>query len=306
MENQSRPDLSIAIVNTNTRDLLRACLHSVEEHSGGLNIEIFVSDNNSSDGSVDMLNQEFPAVQVIRNNYNAGFIRSTNLGLKRARGRHLLLLNPDTVVKKDALKLMVDFLDDHPDVGAVGPRIRYGDGRLQYSARTFPSLATSIFNSKSILTTLFPNNRWSRAYISRDEDYDRTRDVDWLSGSCLMVRREVYDQIGGLDERYFLYSDDVDWCMEMKKHGWRRCYYHVPEIIHYEEQTVRKMPVFTTTHRHWSMWLYYRKHYPHGLLRIPLHAAVFTGITLRCLFVLAKTYIQLKLGKNTRAKEVKA
>lgn len=298
MTHSNQPDLSIAIVNTNTCELLRACLQSIRDTQGDLNVQTVVVDNNSWDDSVQMMKAEFPEVHLIENDYNAGFPKATNQGLAASTGRYLLLLNPDTIVKPNCFQLMMEFLEKNPDVGAVGPRIRYPTGKLQYSARTFPNLLTGAFNSKSILTRLFPNNPWSRAYTARDEDYERTRDVDWLVGACIMVPRRVYEEVGGLDEIYFLYSDDVDWCLEMKKRGWRRVYYHEPEIVHYEEQTIRTMPVLTITHRHKSMWLYYRKHYPRAWWRAPLHAAVYAGIWSRCGLSLARTYVVLRWGKG--------
>lgn len=299
MTEDKRPDVSLAIASFNTRDLLRDCLQSVYETThGDLDIEVVVTDNHSTDGSAEMVEREFPSAILIRNDHNVGFGRATNQALAAATGRFLLLLNPDTRVRPRAIRLMKEFLERNPDVGVVGPKVWYPTGRIQRTARTFPNLLTGIFNSKSILTRLFPDNPWSRAYTATDADYERTRDVDWLCGACLMTPRKVYEEVGGFDERYFLYSEDVDWCMDIKKKGYRRVYYHEPEILHYEEQTKKTIPVFCIRHRHLSMWKYYRKHYPRGLHRVPLHAAVLTGICCRATVSILTTLVAMKFSRD--------
>jgi GT2 family glycosyltransferase len=275
----NQPTLSIVIVNWNVRDLLAECLRSVTDDEGrkaedrlssfvvrrSSPIEVIVVDNASSDGSAAMIAAEFPWVRLIANAENRGFTGGNNQGLAVSAGRYVFFLNPDTVVVGDALATMVAYLDAHPDVGALGPQLRYGDGSLQSSCRRFPTFATALFESTP-LAWHWPHNPWARRY--RMEDLtpssppfplrgtqaalaepalslskgkgagglgeDGGIDVDWLVGAALMVRREALAQIGGFDEGYFMYSEELDLCRRIKQAGWRIVYLPAAQIIHYE------------------------------------------------------------------------
>lgn len=222
--------LSILIVNWNVRDLLRDCLRSIERGRGALEVEVIVVDSASGDDSVAMVAAEFPWVTLRPQSENVGFPRGNNIALAEARGDHLLLLNPDTVVLDDALTVMVAYLEKNPEVGAVGPQLLNPDGSVQSSRRRFPTLATGYFES-TWLEGVAPGVL--RRYYALDLPDDRMADVDWLVGACIMVPRGVYEQIGGLDEAYFMYSEELDWCRRIKEAGWRVVYHPEARVVHH-------------------------------------------------------------------------
>lgn len=222
--------LSIIIVNWNVRDLLRECLQSIEAGRDGLSLEIIVVDSASSDDSAAMIQSEFPSVRLIACTENVGFPRGNNIGLREARGDYLLLLNPDTVVLGDALEVLVSYLQANPDVGAVGPQLLNPDGSVQSSRRRFPTAATGFFES-TWLEGLAPGVL--RRYYALDLPDDTTADVDWLTGACIMVPRSTWEAIGGMDEGYFMYSEELDWCRRIKESGRRVVYYPAAQVIHH-------------------------------------------------------------------------
>lgn len=224
--------LSIVIVSWNVRDLLEQCLHSVARQKGSPQLEAIVVDSASSDGTVAMVSQKFPWVRLLAQDENVGFPRGNNIGLRAARGEYLLLLNPDTIVQDGALGRMVEYMETELRTGALGPRLRYPDGAIQPSRRRFPTLMTAFFES----TWLEP---WApppilRRYRALDLPEDAIAEVDWVMGAALMVRRAVVEQVGLLDEAYFMYSEELDWCRRIKEAGWRVVYFPEAEIIHYE------------------------------------------------------------------------
>lgn len=225
------PRLSVIIVSWNVRDLLRDCLRSLLPGRDAHNLEVIIVDSGSADGSAAMVSAEFPWARLVARPDNVGFPKGNNIGLALAGGQYLLLLNPDTVVLGDALPTMLDYLAQHPDVGCVGPQLRNPDGTIQSSRRRFPTLATAFFES-TWLQPLAPNRLLAHYYM-QDQPDDATSDVDWLTGACLLVRREVLDQVGGLDEDYFMYSEELDWCRRIKMAGWRIVYLPAAQIMHH-------------------------------------------------------------------------
>jgi len=222
--------LSIIIVNWNVRDLLRECLRSIEAGKGDLSLEIIVVDSASSDDSVAMVRSEFPSVRLIPCIENVGFPRGNNIGLREAGGDYLLLLNPDTVVVDGALALLVSYLQVNPDVGAVGPQLLNPDGSVQSSRRRFPTAATGFFES-TWLEGMAPGVL--RRYYALDLPDDATADVDWLTGACIMVPRSTYEAVGGMDEGYFMYSEELDWCRRIKESRRRVVYYPAAQVLHH-------------------------------------------------------------------------
>jgi N-acetylglucosaminyl-diphospho-decaprenol L-rhamnosyltransferase len=227
----STPDLSIIIVNWNVRDLLAACLRSLEYERDRLVLQVIVVDSHSADDSVAMVRRDFPWVELIVCEENIGFPRGNNLGLQRANGRYVLLLNPDTEVVGAALSTMMAHMEAHPTVGALGPQLLNPDGTVQSSRRRFPTLATALFES----TWLEPFAPASilRHYYMQDVADGETAEVDWVTGACLLVRRDVVEEIGGLDEDYFMYSEELDWCRRIKAAGWQIVYLPMAQVIHY-------------------------------------------------------------------------
>ncbi len=263
------PDLSIVIVNWNVRDLLRRCLNSVLSSSQypAAGIEVIVVDNGSSDGSVEMVRAEFPGVHLIANAENRGFPAANNQGLAVARGRYVLLLNPDTEVVRDALATMVAFADAHPDVGMVGPQLLNSDGSVQSSRRRFPTLATAFFESTWLAR--YAPRRLLERYEFLDQSDDVTQDVDWLYGAALMARREAIEQVGPMDEGYFMYSEELDWCRRFResgagssgRRGWRVVYLPTAQVIHHEGKSSEQVVAARHTHFQTSKVRYFHKYH---------------------------------------------
>ncbi len=267
------PDLSILIVNWNVRDLLRRCLQSIFANLPPRQMEIIVVDNGSSDGSVEMVRAEFPRVHLIPNPDNRGFPAANNQGLAVARGRYILLLNPDTEVVGDALETMVAFADAHPDVGVVGPQLLNPDGTIQSSRRRFPTLATAIFES-TWLQPCAPRRLLTRYYVL-DRPDDEIQDVDWVTGAALMARREAVEQVGPMDEGFFMYSEELDWCRRFRDAGWRVVYLPTARVVHYGGKSSEQVLPARHIHFQASKIRYFRKH--HGAAAAGVLRAVIVG-----------------------------
>jgi N-acetylglucosaminyl-diphospho-decaprenol L-rhamnosyltransferase len=255
-------DLTVIVVSWNVRDLLRGCLRSLTPALASLEggSEIVVVDNASGDGSAEMVAAEFPAVLLSRNAQNRGFTAANNQGLTLSRGRILLLLNPDTEVVGDALATMAEYMAAHPRVGALGPQLRYPDGSLQSSRRRFPTLATALVES-TVLQEWWGDNRILRRYYMADTPDDAVQPVDWVVGACLMVRREAFEQVGGLDEGFFMYSEDMDWCHRIKVAGWEVIYLPTATVVHYEGKSSEQMVPARHIYFQSSKVRYFRKHH---------------------------------------------
>ena len=253
-------DLSVIVVSWNVRDLLRRCLRSISniQHRAS-SIEVIVVDNASTDGSVDMVRAEFPDVRLIVNPGNPGFAAANNQGIAVAQGRYVLLLNPDTEVVGDALATMVAFADDHPDVGVVGPQLLNPDGSVQSSRRRFPTLATAFFES-TWLQPYAPRRLLERYYVF-DQPDGAVLDVDWVKGAALMARREAIEQVGRMDERFFMYSEELDWCRRFREAGWRVVYLPAAQIVHYEGKSSEQVLPARHVHFQTSKVRYFRKYY---------------------------------------------
>ncbi len=225
------PLLSIVIVSWNVCDLLRCCLHALLADQGDLAMEIIVVDGASADGSVAMVADEFPFVHLIASNENLGFPKGNNVGMEAANGRYTLLLNPDTIVKKGALETMLTYLQTHPSIGLVGAQLLNADGSVQSSRRRFPTMATAFFES-TWLQPIAPK-RVLDAYYVHDVDDGETAVVDWVMGACMMTRREIIETIGGMDEAYFMYSEELDWQRRINDAGWKVVYLPTAQVVHY-------------------------------------------------------------------------
>ncbi|MCP4359332.1 MAG: glycosyltransferase family 2 protein, partial [Chloroflexi bacterium] len=233
--------LSIIIVSWNVLDLLRDCLYSIVQEQGDLDVEVIVVDGASTDGSPEMVATEFPWVTLIRFHENIGFPRGNNVGMAKADGRYILLLNPDTVLHGRALETMVKFMDDNPDVGVVGAQLLNEDGSVQSSRRRFPKLTTAFFES-TWLQPWAPRSILADYYVTDVADGE-TVEVDWVMGACIMTRAEVVMQVGGMDEAYFMYSEELDWCRRIKTAGWRVMYLPAAQITHYQGKSSEQVVV---------------------------------------------------------------
>ncbi len=224
-------DLSIVVVSFNTRQLLQNCLESVLRHAGSLRLEIFVVDNASCDGSAELVAERFPGVRLIRNAENRGFATANNQALAQAGGRYAMLLNSDTVVRPGALTELVRFMDDHPRAGYCGPRLLNGDGSLQPSARRFPTIWSTAWAATG-LALRCPGSRHALDLHAGQAVAEPFR-ADWLTGACLMVRAEAMRQVGVLDEGYFMYFEETQWCRRLVAAGWEGWYVPTAEVVHF-------------------------------------------------------------------------
>jgi len=239
MLNTSNPTLSIIIVNYNTKDLLVQCLSSIFKHLVDLDFQIIVIDNYSQDESVKEVEIRYPKVKLFANTTNKGFAKANNQGLREMGGEFALLLNPDTIVREEAIDKMVEFMKENDDVGILGPKIINPDGSLQASAFSYPTLIDDIilgFHSNLFFTGKFISHYHSRLYHLPDHPFR----VDWVSGACLMIRKKTIEDIGLLDERFFLFAEDLDWCLRAKNGGWKVIYFPRACIVHYGGQSTKK------------------------------------------------------------------
>lgn len=255
-------DLSVVLVHYQSPAALEKCLETLLPELRPLRAEIVVVDNDSRDGTPDALRREHPDVRVIANPENVGYARAVNQGIRATTGPAVLVMNPDCEVRPGALAVLLDHLRANPRVAIVAPRILNPDGSLEYSARSFPDHLTFLFNRYSLLTRLFPDNPWSRRYLLTDWDHASAREVDWLSGAFLLVRRAAIDQVGGMDEAFFMFNEDVDWCRRMKLAGWSNVYLPEATVVHHVGASRRRVAPRVILSRHQGMIHYFRKHHP--------------------------------------------
>jgi N-acetylglucosaminyl-diphospho-decaprenol L-rhamnosyltransferase len=257
-----QPDLSIVIVSWNVRDLLRECLASIRA-GGELSVEVIVVDSASSDGTPDMLHKAFPQVTLVEPGTNVGFTRGNNIGIEASRGRHVLLLNPDTRVLGSGPEKMVAYMDGHPKVGALGPQLLNEDGSVQSSRRRFPTLRTAFFES-TWLQPHAPQKVLDHYYMLDHED-DETVAVDWVQGAAVLVRREAIEQVGMMDEGFFMYSEELDWQRRIKAAGWEVIYYPEAQIVHHGGKSSEQVVAQRDIYFHSSKIRYFRKHHGAGV-----------------------------------------
>jgi hypothetical protein len=237
-----RADVSVIIVSYNTKTYLRECLTSFFDDPSPLVREVIVVDNASSDGSTEMVKTDFPGVTLIANPSNLGYAKAVNRGIEKAGGRYLLILNPDVEVNPESIRGLRSFMERTPDAGITGGKLLNPDGTLQMSCRTFYTIQIVLLR-RTFLGWLFPRSRLIREHLMLDWDHNSDREVDWVIGACMMVRREAYENVGGMDERFFLYLEDVDWCYRMKKHGWKVHYVHSGSMKHHHRrESARLLP----------------------------------------------------------------
>lgn len=231
-------DVSIIIVAWNVRQLLRDCLKSVYEQTEDIDFEVIYVDNASVDGSVEMVEKEFPKVRIIKNQENQGFIKANNQGIEISEGRYVLLLNSDTIVLDNAIAKLVHFADAHTDAAVVGCRVLNSDMTLQRNCFMYPSVL-NMFLSSTYLYKIFPKSRFFGREHMTWWDFNNVKEVETVCGCCSLVRKEAIKQVGLMDELYFVYGDDPDWCYRFKKNGWKVMFTHEAEIIHYGGQTTK-------------------------------------------------------------------
>jgi GT2 family glycosyltransferase len=280
-------DLGIVIVNWNTRDLLRDCLKSLQAGDSSVSRRVIVVDNASTDRSAEMVETEFPSVEVIRNAVNGGFSQANNIGLQ-ALGfgwrvselpRYALLLNPDTVVPPDGLRLLIDKMDADTSIGIIGPRLVMPDGKLDLACRrSFPTPEVSLWRMTG-LSKVFPKSRLFGRYNMTYLDEHLETEVDCVVGAFMLVRREAIEQIGLLDEAFWMYGEDIDWAFRIKQAGWKVLYFPRVTVLHVKRAASRQNPRTRLEFQRASL-IFYRKHYEATTPRW-LHLAVILGLLVK-------------------------
>lgn len=226
-----QPTLSVIIVNWNTRKHLKQCLHYIYQHTHGIDFEVFVVDNGSHDGSAEMVEKNFPSTKLIRNKTNLGFAKANNQAIRQAKGEYILLLNSDTKITEQALEKMVEFMAENDKVGILGCKLLNPDRTLQPSCRKYPTLLSQAIILLK-LHNLFPKLKTIREYYMLDWPHDTARKVDQVMGACFLVRQKVFDQIGLLDEKYFIWFEEVDFCRRAQQAGWNTYFTPRAEVFH--------------------------------------------------------------------------
>ncbi len=281
-------DISVVIVNYNVRYFLEQCLISVFQSGKDLDMEVFVVDNNSVDGSVEMVQEKFPQLTLIANKGNEGFSKANNQAIKMATGRYILLLNPDTVLENDTLQRVVKFMDDHPDAGGLGVKMLDGRGRfLPESKRGLPTPAVAFFKVFG-LSSLFPKSKLFGKYHLGYLDEDNIHQVDVLSGAFMLLRKETLEKTGYLDESFFMYGEDIDLSYRISQAGYKNYYYPETRIIHYKGESTKKSSINYVFVFYNAMIIFARKHYSQKnarafslLINIAIYFRAFVAIGVR-------------------------
>jgi GT2 family glycosyltransferase len=285
------PAVSVTIVSWNAKDFLRGCLDSLAAHPGRRPLEVIVVDNDSGDGSPELVDDRYPHVHLIRAGANLGFARANNLGLASSVGAWLLLVNSDVVVLPGCIDALVDRLESDPTVGMAGPRVTGGDGLLQRSCRGFPTLWNMGCRALG-LDTAFGRLRPFSGYSMRWWPQEETRDVDILTGCFWAVRRTAWQQVGGLDEGFFIYGEDMDWCRRFRDAGWRATFLAGAHAIHFGSGSSRNAPIRFFLEKQKADLQYWRKH--HSALQAGAYLALsMLHMTLRIGGYAARTALRL-------------
>ncbi len=254
---KSQPDISIVIVSYNSANVIGACLASIHASRDALDVETIVVDNESSDGSAKLVGEQFPWAQLLVGHGNVGFARGNNLGFRHASGRYLFMLNPDTEVRPGALSALVAFANMHPKAGMIAPHVVNPDGTLQHSTFRFPDFRQAFYGFFEKMTPL--DSPQNGRYLP--EDYGRVRKVEHILGAAVFIRREVYEQTGGMDEEFGLFFEETDWCFRVRQLGWEVLYTPDATIMHVSAHTTSKNPERSSVLFARSRAYFYRKNY---------------------------------------------
>lgn len=299
-----RCDVSFIIISWNAKNYLRECLDSLKAATAGLDAEVIIVDNASTDGSVEMVRNEFGHVRLLQNNFNAGFAQANNQGIEIARGNFLCLVNSDVNVHPDAIKNILEYLKAHPDVGMLGPKALNRDGSRQTTCRTVPTLRNSFFRALALDTT-FPNSSLFGSHFMTNWNYEETREVDILGGCFWMIRRPAVEQVGLLDTRFFMYGEDMDFCRRFHAGGWKVIFYPGAQIVHYGGGSSGNAPARFWVEMQRANLQYWIKHrgrvsvLSYYCCLLMYHGIRVAGLTARSLFRKSESS-QATLEKNRR------
>jgi len=275
--------LSIIIVNYHTKDFLASCLSTIYKAPPAYPFELIVVDNASGDGARKLLSDKFPKVRIIGNNRNVGFAKANNQGLSKAKGEYILFLNPDIIPQPEAIDKLVKFMMQQKDAGCVGGKLLNPDGSLQFSCRRFPTFFNVFSGRRSLLNKLFPNNRISKSFLLTDLDYNKVQKVDWVMGACIMARKEVLERMGGFDEDYFLFVEDVDFCYRLRKANLFTYYLPDAQFFHFRGVSTDRFWKKSLKEHNFGMYNFFVKHYRPIM---PLRVILYIGLVFRILSIM--------------------
>jgi N-acetylglucosaminyl-diphospho-decaprenol L-rhamnosyltransferase len=285
--------VSVLIVNYRAYAELATCLDSLQRFLAD-DLEVIVVDHASEPAATASLVRRFPWMRLIQVAANPGFAAGVNRAASEARGRYLLLLNPDCIVEGDVARTMAAWLDAHPEVAISGPLVREADGSIQASARRFPDVTTGLAGRTTWLSRVWPTNRWTRRNLVAREAPHHPLEVDWVSGACMMVKRDAFESVGGMDEQFFLYWEDADLCFRLKRAGWFTVYNPVGPIIHLTSRSsalARKQSLIAF---HRSAYRYFRKHGG----RLARAAAPLVFLVLHARLLLKLAWLELRPNRH--------
>lgn len=288
-------DLSFIIVNWNTKDLLKPCIKSIYQTVRDHAFEVWVVDNGSVDGSVEMLRQTFPEVNIIENRKNTGFAHANNQALRNISGRYAILLNSDTELTKGAIETLVRFMDKKKEVGICGGQLLNADGSRQNSIANIPGMATELLN-KSLLRLFFP-----KTYPGKEQRFSAPVEVDSVIGACMAVRKEAIDAVGFLDESYFFFLEETDWCVSMKKNGWKVFHHPNALIYHHQGRSAGRTRVAARVEYWRSRYIFLNKHYGPLYVSI-LRTGLFIKLSLNVILTFFLSAVTLFINRSFREK----
>lgn len=288
--------LTIVIVNYNVKYYLEQCLFSVERALNGIQGEVYVVDNASSDGSIEYLRHKFPWVYYIENKKNLGFSVANNIAIRKARGEYVLLLNPDTIVGEDTFRQCIEFMDAHPDAGGLGVRLQRTDGSMALESRRGVPTPWTAFCKMSGLCTTFPNSTVFGRYYMQYLPLDRAVEIEVLSGACMMIRAEVFTKCGLLDEDFFMYGEDIDMSYRILKAGYKN-YFLPVNILHYKGESTQKSSYRYAIVFHKAMYIFFKKHFSYNFILLCIVSLLIYGKAFL-------TYLNQQCRKHGRKDEV--
>ena len=289
-------ELSVIIVSFNVRDFLKQCLHSVEIASEGIDCEIFVVDNNSEDDSVEMIKNEFSNIKLIINKINVGFSVANNQAIRKSEGRFVLLLNPDTIVEKHSFSRCIDFMNGHPDAGAIGIKMIDGEGcYLPESKRAIPDPVTAFFKTFG-LSFLFPKSQVLNRYYLPQIDSMDTSTTEVIAGAFMFIRREALNISGLLDEDFFMYGEDIDLCYRLLQTGYKNYYFPEVNIVHFKGMSTSRNGFRDILHFYNAMRVYIKKRAAEGKYR-SIGLLLMIGISIREIFALIIRFVRITFSR---------
>lgn len=273
--------IDIIIVNYNSTDHTLRSLKTIFGLDKRLPVNVFVEDNGSKDRP-ERIRSEYPQTILTINRKNLGFAKAVNRAFLKGRAPYVLLLNPDTMITNAFFGPILNYMSNNPQVAVVGPKVLNEDGTVQGSARTFPTLLTGLFGRRSLFSQLFPNNRFTRGNIVNVSRNGKTvKEVDWVSGACILIRRKAIEDVGGMDERFFMYWEDADLCRRMWRKGWKVVYFPSSTIVHFVGASSNTLPIRSTIEFHKSSYRLYKKYTKWPFLR----ATAAVMLTIRCILI---------------------